>query len=135
MIRRTYDIKKYFENEKIGDNIFKFDAFSHYFSAMVYETKGDWDNAIVEYKTALANIQGKGSLKEAEIQINKDLGRLAEFRNRNDILAQIKKNHPNLTWEKQASLLNKGKFISFMNQENPQLKFQKILLSPLIGQL
>jgi hypothetical protein len=134
MIRRAYDIKKALENDKEGTNLFKYDAFTHYFSAMVYETKGDWDNAIVEYRTALKNIQNNSSqlslFKSAENQILKDIGRLAEYRNRNDLINEIKKINSNLTWEKQNNLLNKGEIYIIYESGNTPIKQPKEFLVP-----
>lgn len=134
MIRRTYDIKKALDNENEGNNLFKYDAFSHYFSAMVYETKSDWDNAIIEYRNALKNIQSgqlqKGNFKSAENQILKDIGRLAEYRNRNDILSDIRKTNANLTWEKHEDLLKKGEVYIIYESGNSPIKVAKDIVVP-----
>lgn len=134
MIRRTYDIKKALEADKEGSNLFKYDAFSHCFSAMVYETKGDWDNAIVEYRNALKNIQNnspqKGNFKYTENQILKDLGRLAEYRNRNDILSEIRKTNSNLSWEKHVDLLKKGELYIIYESGNSPIKVAKDIVVP-----
>jgi uncharacterized protein len=134
MIRRTYDIKKALEADNEGDNLFKYDAFSHYFSAMVYETKNDWDNAIVEYRNALKNIQNnqaqKGNFKSAENQILRDLGRLAEYRNRNDILSDIRKTNSSLTWEKHEDLLKKGEAYIIYESGNSPIKTAKDIIVP-----
>ncbi len=134
MIRRTYDIKKSLEADNEGANLFKYDAFSYYFSAMVYETKNDWDNAIVEYRNALKNIQSeqqqKGNFKDAENQILKDLGRLAEYRNRNDILNDIRKVNPGLTWQKHNDLLKKGEVYIIYESGNSPIKMAKDIVVP-----
>jgi uncharacterized protein len=134
MIRRTYDIKKALEADNEGNNLSKFDAFSNYFSAMVYETKNEWDNAIVEYRNALKNIQNAPSqnvnFKEAEIQILKDLGRLAEYRNRNDILTDIRKTNANLNWQKHVDLLKKGEVYLIYESGNSPIKTPKDIVVP-----
>ncbi|WP_186649394.1 COG3014 family protein [Fluviispira vulneris] len=139
MIRRSYDIKKYLNSENEGKNSFKYDAFSHYFSAMVYESKGDWDNAIVEYRTALKNILGdnnqsaSGNFKNAETQILKDLGRLAEFRRRNDIITEIKKKNPNLTWDKHSNVLANGELYIVYESGKSPIKVPKDFFIPTGG--
>ncbi|KAB8036277.1 hypothetical protein GCL60_15955 [Silvanigrella paludirubra] len=129
MVRRTNDIKKALDNDNEGVNLFKYDAFSNYFSGMVFETKGEWDNAIISYKNALNNIKNS-SLKSAETQISKDLARLAEFRNRNDILNELKKNNPNLTWQKQSELLKQGEVYIIYESGNSPVKTPKEILFP-----
>lgn len=113
MIRRAYDVTNILQSENEGKNTFKYDAFSHYFGGLVYETRQDWDNAIVEYRLALDNLSkdedvNKNPTSSQKMEILKSLGRLAEYRNREQIVKQIKKEFPNITWIKEQSLLNKG---------------------------
>jgi hypothetical protein len=130
MIRRTYDIKKYLSQKSNSENIFKYDGFSSYFSGMVYEAEKEWDNAIVEYKNALKNIQNNPNFQRSQALISKDLARLAEFRNRNDILLEIKKNNPNINWQKQSTLLENGEvYIVYESGKSP-IKVSKEYLIP-----
>ncbi|KAB8027780.1 COG3014 family protein [Fluviispira multicolorata] len=141
MIRRAYDIKKYLNSENEGKNSFKYDAFSHYFSAMVYESKAEWDNAIVEYRTALKNIQSeenqssKEKLKNAEIQILKEIGRLAEFRKRNDLLSELKKANPQLKWNKHTDVLAKGEIYIVYESGKSPIKVPKDFFIPTGGSI
>ncbi|APJ02811.1 COG3014 family protein [Silvanigrella aquatica] len=134
MIRRTYDIKKELEAENLGENVFKYDAFSHYFSGMVFETKKEWDNAIIEYRNALNNVRSdsaqNNAFRSAEIQILKDIGRLAEFRNRREILSDIQKSNPNLTWEKHNDLLKKSEVFVIYESGNSPVKVPKDIVLP-----
>ena len=129
MIRRTNDIKKAMDNDNEGANLFKYDAFSHYFSGLVFESKGDWDNAIISYRSALNNIKSS-QLKSAETQIMKDLARLAEFRNRNDILNEIKKNNPSLSWYRHHDLLKQGEIFVIYESGNSPIKTPKDIIFP-----
>jgi hypothetical protein len=122
MIRRAYDISKNLQQENSGKNLFKYDAFTHYFSGMVYESKNDWDNAIVEYRLAFENIKNENTT-EAQVQkkeIFKSLGRLAQYRNRTDILNFIRKENPDLKWESQSEMLSQGEvFIIYEAGKSP----------------
>jgi hypothetical protein len=125
MIRRTYDIINHLSFSQQGKNTLKYDSFSHYFSAFVYESKGEWDNALIEYRSALNNLIAaekteKNSLNEAKEIILKALGRLAEYRNRTDILGQIKQISPNLKWENQEKFQSKSEvFIVYESGLSP----------------
>lgn len=133
MIRRTNDIKKAMDSDDFGKNLYKFDIFSNYFSGLVYETKSEWDSAIIEYKKAITNIQlnaENSHFKSAELQISKDLGRLAEFRNRTDILKEIKAKFPNLTWENHHDLLKKAEIFVIYESGNSPIKVPKEILFP-----
>ena len=129
MIRRTNDIKNALDNDNEGANLIKYDALSNYFSGMVFETKGEWDNSIISYKNALTNIKN-GPLKSAETQITKDLARLAEFRKRSDILNDIKKNYPSLNWQKHSDLLKQGEVYVIYESGNTPIKTPKDILFP-----
>ena len=133
MIRRTNDIKKAMDTDNEGKNLYKFDVFSNYFSALVYETKNEWDSAIIEYRKALTSIQvnpQNSHFKAAEIQVAKELGRLAEFRNRTDILKEIKSKYPNVTWENQHELMKKGEVFIIYESGNSPIKVPKDIMFP-----
>lgn len=133
MIRRTNDIKKAMDTDNIGKNLTKFDVFSNYFSGLVYETKAEWDSAIIEYKKALNSIQTNSeqtNFNKAELQIAKDLGRLAEFRNRSEIVKEIKNKYPNISWENQNKLMQKAELFIIYESGNSPVKVPKEILFP-----
>ena len=138
MIRRSYDVTNTLKSQKEGKNTFKYDAFSHYFAGFVYESKQDWDNAIVEYRLALNNLVDITAFdKQQNIvirnEIYKALGRLATFRNRPDVLNIIKKESPKLTWTNENTLLQKGEvFIVYECGKSP-IKVPKSLTIPVGG--
>lgn len=134
MIRRAYDVKKEFEANNENSNSIKYNIFSHYFSGIVYESKNEWDNAIIEYKNALNNVQfnklQRSASKSIENIILKDLGRLAEYRNRKDILSEIKKINPNISWDNQNNFLQKGEIYFIYESGISPVKTPKDILFP-----
>lgn len=110
-VRRTYELLKVM-NAKGSDakNNISRDAFAHYLSALIYEAREEWDAAIVEYRNAIEafkdNKDWSGGVTSRLFY--EPLGRLAESRGRAEIVAQVKKAMPGLTWMKQAELNKMG---------------------------
>ena len=129
MIRRTYDVMNTLQDQKNGERTLKYETFSHYFSGLVYESKNNWDNALVEYRLALNNISESGKL-EGKIEILKALGRIAEYKNRNDILNGIKKEKLNITWESQKNLMNKGEVYIIYESGKSPIKVAEDIIIP-----
>ena len=130
MVRRTYDVLSTLHNNDEGKDNFKYDAYSHYFSALIYEAKKDWDSAIVEYKNALNNIDGQNSNESERQEIIKSLGRIAEYRNRKEILLDIKRKYPNVTWMKQLDLLNEGEVYFVYESGKSPIKVPEDIVVP-----
>ncbi|MES2615523.1 MAG: hypothetical protein V4591_08915 [Bdellovibrionota bacterium] len=133
MARRAYDVTNALQNENEGKNTFKYDAFSHYFAALVYEAKNDWDNALVEYRLSLSNLSQNSTANEksaSKNEILKAMGRLAQYRNRNDILHQIKKEAPNLVWMDQETLLKKGEVYIVYESGKVPIKVPEEIIIP-----
>lgn len=138
MIRRTYDLTNNLQNENAGKNTFKYDAFSHYFAGLVYEAKNNWDNAIVEYKLALKNLSANDNstninnvtTRAEKNEILKSLGRVAEFRNRKDILNEIKKEKADITWHKQENLLKKSELYIIYECGKSPIKVPEDIMIP-----
>lgn len=126
MIRRTYNVINQLRDENEGKNTFQNDIFPHYFSAMIFEAKNDLDNAIVEYRQALSVAKDQ----QARTQILKDLGRLGSFKQRSDILTQIKKENSNLTWEKQSFFRDNGEIYIIYECGNSPIKRTVDILVP-----
>lgn len=112
MIRRAWEVLDDLKSENEGKNIFKYDAFSYYFAGMVFEARGDWDSAIVAYRNARDHLSshdtGAAVSAQASDEIAKALGRLSEYRNRKEILADLKKTNPSLTWQNQKKFNQQG---------------------------
>jgi uncharacterized protein len=83
--RRTNEILKILENDKRGNPKLQENLFAHYLSGYIYEMRSDWDAAIVEYRKALAASQ-KSSAQDVVVDA---LMPLAQFRRRQDVLAEI----------------------------------------------
>lgn len=133
MIRRTYDVTNVLQSENSGENTFKYDAFSHYFSGMIYEATKNWDNALVEYRKALENISQQtndtDTDKSAKNEVLSSLARIAEYRRRGDILEQVKKLNSHAPWIKQEKLLKKGEiYIIYECGKSPIKRPEEIIL-------
>ena len=123
-VRKSYEVLNYLESENNGKNNFKSDAFIHYFSGFVYEMQGNWDGAIVEYRNAIENFSRMKQNEQDKVNINlflSPLGRLAEYRHRDDMISlvnQFKKK--DTSWESQDELLKNGEvFILYEVGQSP----------------
>jgi hypothetical protein len=109
--RRTNEILRVVnDNQKDKKNVFARDAFAHYLSGLVYETKEEWDAAIVEYRQALdASEKNRTWLTEVSSRpIAEALARLGEYRRRPELVQQARKAVPDLTWSNQGELASQG---------------------------
>ena len=93
MIRRANEVFNVIQdsNSKEKNSKFKYDAFSYYFAGVVFETRQEWDNAIISYRKSLENSEKlfrNGQQSQSSQLIASSLLRLAKMRNRNDLLTQ-----------------------------------------------
>lgn len=126
MIRRTYHVMNVLTTENEGKNTFQNDVLPYYLSGMILEAKGEIDNALVEYQHALSIAQQK----EVKEKISEDVGRLASFRNRKDIVSKIKKAYPNLSWKDQSFFQKNGELYFIYESGNSPIKRPAELLLP-----
>ncbi len=74
------------------------DAFASYLAGLIYEAKGEWDNALIDYSKALELYEGgykifiRGSIPESLVQ---SLYRLLIKRNRKDRATAMEAKYPN----------------------------------------
>lgn len=64
------------------------DAFAHYLSGLIYESKNEWDSALIEYNRGLKNVRSSGSWNSEKIQpalFADPLCRIAHLRSRREI--------------------------------------------------
>lgn len=133
-IRRAYLVLEQIKKSFGGKGAFSRDAFAHALSGMIYEARQEWDAAIVEYRNALeaakANQSWAGDVNVTPIA--SALGRLAEFRGKKDVLAQLKASHPALAWTKQQDLAKQGEaFIVYEAGRSP-IKVAQDIVVPVV---
>lgn len=101
-------------NYKDKKNRYGEDAFARYLSAMIYEARGDWDSAIIDYRRALhiyENDYRKYFGASTPRDITEALYRLYLLRSRRDEAAQLAKSFPGLAskvkgdWRKTGELV------------------------------
>lgn len=121
--RRTNEILQVVnDNTKGQRNTFARDAFAHFLSGLIYESKEEWDAAIVEYRRALDAAEGnkQWQTEVSSRPIAEALARLAEFRRRDELVAQAMKIFPDLTWTKLKDLRAQGEvYVVYESGKSP----------------
>jgi hypothetical protein len=100
---RLEDINSFYKENK---NKYNEDAFARYLSGMIYEAKGEIDDAIIDYRAALALYEGsyaKHFDTSTPPQLVEALYRLAKVRNRQNIVKQLEKAYPQYARAAKAS--------------------------------
>lgn len=134
--RRTNVILKQISEKDEKKEFIDQDTFSLYLTGLIYEAKGEWDAAIVDYRRALeaANAQKSWMTTIAPEIIARDLARLADFRNRPELITTLKKSYPNLKWTKHQDLLKMGEvYVIYEAGKSPIKVPQDIVLPGLIN--
>lgn len=130
------------EWESAGElRAFEASAFMQYLSGLVFEMLREWDDALIAYRKAYQVYLKAGNAVPAQLQ--RDLLRLAAFRERKDELAQYVREFPGRDWESMKSLKSKAELVVFVHsgavsamQEHvafnysPELKYQVALALP-----
>ena len=134
-VRRTYEILKVLNANGKNKNAYNRDAFAHFLSGMIYEARDEWDAAIVEYRSAVEAEQANKSFAGSATAkpFYEALGRLAEYRNRAELLAQVKKAYPTLTWTKQVDLNKMGEVYVVYESGRAPLKEPRDFPVPING--
>lgn len=130
MVRRTYNVASQLKKES---SILKYDVFTHYFSAYVYEGKHEWDNAIVEYRAALnaLNDQEKSSaVTEAKAEVLKALERLAKFRRRQDVLDIVQRANVHFTPLEHMQTMRQGEVLVVYESGKSPIKVAEDVVVP-----
>ncbi len=134
-VRKAYQVLNVIKKDNEGKNSFSRDSFSHYLSGLIYEEKKEWDSAIIEYRQAIDDAEhSKASDSEVTLRpIAEALASVAEHRNRQEILGQLKKKYPNLTWKKQSDLQNSGEIYVVYEAGKAPLKESEDIVVPVAG--
>lgn len=93
---RLTEINNFYDNHK---NKYAEDAFARFLAALVYEARGDWDNAIVDYKAALKLYRGPYTeyfQTAVPDELVYSLYGVLERRGRRDDMQALKKEFPDL---------------------------------------
>jgi|GEM_PF-578594 len=131
--RRTNEILNVLKDNSKGKNTLTRDAFAHFLSGLVYEAKENWDSAIVEYRAALDAAEGNKAwdAKASTLPIAESLGRLAEFRRRPELVAQVRRLHPTAKWTKMEELERKGEVYVVYESGRSPLKIPQDIPVPI----
>lgn len=135
--RKSYEVLKQL-NEKNEKGKFSRDAFTHFLAGLIYESKHEWDAAIVEYRNALsAAIENKSWAPENEISktIAASLASVADLRGRSELIVDLKKKFSDLKWTSQQELRKTGEvFIVYESGKSP-LKISADIVLPVQGNI
>lgn len=133
--RRTYQILNALNDKADGKNTYSRDAFAHYLSGLIYESKREWDAAIIEYRAALDEGQAMKSwaTKLQLLPIAESLASVAELRNRKEILSSLKQNYSGLNWTKQSELARSGEVYVVYEAGKSPLKEPRDFVVPVQG--
>lgn len=130
---RLYEFTK-----ELGDtnNRYKKDAFALYLSGIIYESLGELDDALIDYKKALEIYEDPnyqefyfGEIKE---QIAKSLYRLSLLRRRNTLAQTLKNKYPDLLKPKKTET---GELVVLHAAGHISLKEAKNFFLPIGGQV
>jgi hypothetical protein len=129
-------------NEQLGDqkDHYNQDAFARYLSAMIYEAKGEYDSAIIDY-TAAMKIYEDTYAKLFDTRVPDDLVRalyrLLVKRHRNDRLKQLEEKYPNAVAEEKNSLKEGeyGEVIAIHEVDTIAVKEKQEFVLPISGQV
>lgn len=111
MVRRTYNVASQIKKDS---NILKYNVFTHYFSGFAYESKHEWDNAIIEYRAALNALydqEKSPDTTQAKAEVLKALNRLAKLRNRQDVIDIVKRSGVTFTPVEQTQTTKQGEVL------------------------
>lgn len=129
-------------NEQLGDQKDRYnqDAFARYLSAMIYEAKGEYDSAIIDYTAAMKIYEDTYS-KLFDTRVPDDLVRalyrLLVKRHRNDRLRQLEEKYPNAVAEEKSGLKEGeyGEVIAIHEVDSIAVKENKDFVLPIAGQV
>ena len=112
---KKINIKLHSISNQMGDknNSYKEDGLARYLSGVIYESKNQYDDAIVDYRAAL-KVYSQGSYRKfyrgnIPEQIIKALYRLSYKRNRKSIIKELNESYPLISKEVLNSLESKKK--------------------------
>lgn len=89
-VRRLDEMLRLLEQKDANNDkpAFARDAFAHYLSGLIYESKGEWDSALIEYNRGLQNLRNSDSWNSEKIHpglFADPLCRIAHLRGRREI--------------------------------------------------
>ncbi len=95
---RLTEINNFYEQNK---NRYNDDAFARFLSGLIYESKREWDSAIIDYRDAL-NVYRGNYAKYFDTRVPdpliEGLYRVAKIRNRSEILQELRDTYPSKKW-------------------------------------
>ncbi len=132
-VRKTFEVLEVINRQGKGKNSYSREGFAHHLSGLIYEARGDWDAAIIEYRAALADsASGAGKLRAADsAPIASALGRLAQFRRRREIVAEVRAAHPAVTWTSHEHMQSEGELYVLHESGRIPIKVAEDIVLPM----
>jgi hypothetical protein len=133
--RRTAKVLEKLSEENGKKGKYSQDGFAHLLAGIVFEMKRNWDDALIEYRRALeATESNRGWASRIQARsVVEALGRLAEFRRRSDLTADLEKKYPSITWKKQSELDQKAEILVVYEAGRSPLKRTEDMMIPTSG--
>jgi hypothetical protein len=130
-VKKSYNLLKVLNQQSEGKNTYSRDSFLHYISGIIYEAKKDVDGAIIEYREAMQAAANNKKFSSVDEEIfAQALAPLAEFRKRNEILGEIRKRFPKLSWANYNDNKDQGELIVMYENGNVPIKKESDLIIP-----
>jgi hypothetical protein len=121
---------------------YKEDGFARFLSGLVYEAKRDWDDALIDYQTALALYEGQGykSFYEGSVpsELVISLYGVAERRNRKEVMGRLEQNYPSYVSQYKKSkqdIKSGGDIVVIHETGHIVVKEAKEFIFPISGQI
>lgn len=135
--RKTNELFKVLNREASTQSNYNSDSFAHYLAGLIYESKMEWDAAIVEYRLGLdaarENKTWYGNVSAKPIA--ESLGRLAEFRRRSELVSQLKSEFPGITWTPMQKLAESGEVFVVYEAGRSPIKYPEDVAFPISGSI
>jgi hypothetical protein len=133
--RRTAKVLEKLSEENGKKGKYSQDGFAHMLAGVIFEMKRNWDDALIEYRRALdATESNRGWATRLQPRTAAEaLGRLAEFRMRKEIVEDLRKKYPAVTWKKQNELDEKAELLVVYEAGRSPLKRTEEMTIPTGG--
>lgn len=133
---RLHEINQAYDND--AKNRYAEDAFARYLAGLIYEAKGDWDSAIIDYRAALELYKGPyQELFQTEFpdDLVSSLYRLCVKRNRSDLVSKLKKEYPSITQRVDRESGNEGDLVVIHEVDTVASKREEMIVWPIGDQI
>jgi uncharacterized protein len=136
-IRKTNEVLNRVEELSKGNTKISDLVFARFMSGFIYETLNNYDSAIIEYKKGIEIWQKqRGWQPREKIEpLIEALGRIAEFKQRKDILNFLKSFFPNASWKKMEDFKKYSDILVLYESGKVPVKVPKDFPFPIAGSI